>query len=620
MCGLDVVCCLNRPLIDIDVLLRITHHSPSGLSDNQNRRSLVSQRGPDFSDSVLFDSDDFQLDMFGSVLHIQGSTLCPQPLVAPGTGSALLWNGEFLNHAPSDDSDTALVLNMLESTDDVVSVLGGIQGPFAFVYFDRVKGELWFGKDELGRRSLLFGTNPEKDMIVITSVGLADGLEIPACAGAFCLSLTTSKITHHPWRRPGVFGGPSFLSMDGNGSADIYSLYATMKKGIHNHISCTSVAAPLGILFSGGIDSAIMASIAAEVFTTCEHKLTHIDLINIASANTSSPDRATGLVAYSELLSQYPSHIFRFICVDIEQSEIREFEHRIMELAYPNNSHMDFNISSALWFGGRAHGRVLDPSFIQDPSWLELSAQIIQTQSVSSANENRRPKVYVDTTAPVVCSKCGRRKTKPGCILHACRICCLQNEQIPDSSKCPAHTPYIDPSVGEVQISISDFLGPYVSDTRITSDSRVLLVGHGADELFGGYGRHETRSKQGGFEGLRSEMMLDLERLWTRNLGRDDRVLADHARDTRHPFLDDGVISWVGKLTPKSMSHSGEGNKPILRRLGREILKLEGPPNFRKRAIQFGTRLAQQTNVAVYGSHSKGSGTETYKVGENRIS
>ena len=46
----------------------------------------------------------------------------------------------------------------------------------------------------------------------------------------------------------------------------------------------------------------------------------------------------------------------------------------------------------------------------------------------------------------------------------------------------------------------------------------------GADEQLGGYGRHRTAGYQrAGWEGLLAEVSLDVGRISTRNLGRDDR-------------------------------------------------------------------------------------------------
>lgn len=164
-----------------------------------------------------------------------------------------------------------------------------------------------------------------------------------------------------------------------------------------------------------------------------------------------------------------------------------------------------------------------------------------------------------------------------------------------------------------------------MSSDEMKSTCRVLLVGHGADELFGGYGRHETRLLKGGESGLLEELRLDLGRLWQRNLGRDDRVLSDSARDVRHPYLDEDVVSWVAAqnidtvFEAKDTAHIGE-NKPLLRRLAREVLGMHVVANFRKRAIQFGTRLAQQSNITHFGSNRKGSGTAVYDSAQKIIS
>lgn len=50
-------------------------------------------------------------------------------------------------------------------------------------------------------------------------------------------------------------------------------------------------------------------------------------------------------------------------------------------------------------------------------------------------------------------------------------------------------------------------------------EGRVLIVGFGADELFGGYSRYRTRFLCQGKDALQVEMAMDFERMWRRNLG-----------------------------------------------------------------------------------------------------
>lgn len=51
-----------------------------------------------------------------------------------------------------------------------------------------------------------------------------------------------------------------------------------------------------------------------------------------------------------------------------------------------------------------------------------------------------------------------------------------------------------------------------------------------------------------GWQGLHEEMALDMGRLWRRNLGRDDRLISDHGREARHPFLDEDVVQLLLSL------------------------------------------------------------------------
>jgi len=611
MCGLDVVIHLQVDLEASCLRNEICTSEPSFIASHQHRRDIIRCRGPDVSQPLEFHGPSFHLDMFSSVLQIQGRRVCKQPVVSESSGSILLWNGEFLNHSFSTDSDTQIVLSALDSCASVPVCLDSIEGPFSFVLFENRTNLLWFGKDKVGRRSLLVRLSADKRELVISSSGLGGGIELPAGRGIYSLDLHCGTLELHPWPTSPTLHSPDFLS--GVATADLSELHNRFRKGIQRHMQSISRPSSLGILFSGGVDSAILASIAADVYQSCDHHLVGIDLINVAcGGDVVSPDRATGLVTYSDLLSKFPTVPLRFICVNILSENIEKFESRILELSAPNDTHMDFNISSALWFGGRGEGRILSPSFVTDPDWIDIKSSIVSSESVESATENRRPKkvpIVGGVIVDALCHLCCKRKAKPGCIQTACKICCK-------TSGCIAHTPWVTPEVIK-SVDLNEFVNRYLTEDSVVSDCRVLLVGHGADEVFGGYGRHETKNAKGGPEALKNELLLDLRRLWQRNLGRDDRILADSGRDVRHPFLDEAVIDFVSRLAVENLSTKNGENKPLLRQLARNFLGISSAAFFRKRAIQFGTRIAQRTNIAVFGSHSKGSGKTRYVVAKN---
>lgn len=62
---------------------------------------------------------------------------------------------------------------------------------------------------------------------------------------------------------------------------------------------------------------------------------------------------------------------------------------------------------------------------------------------------------------------------------------------------------------------------------------QVVLTGIGADEQLAGYSRHRVRFKTSGHEGLIQEVAMELGRISSRNLGRDDRVIGDHGKEAR---------------------------------------------------------------------------------------
>lgn len=84
-----------------------------------------------------------------------------------------------------------------------------------------------------------------------------------------------------------------------------------------------------------------------------------------------------------------------------------------------------------------------------------------------------------------------------------------------------------------------------ITDVQYTSQCKVLLVGLGADEQLAGYGRHRTVYQKGGITALQKELNIDLVRLWERNLGRDDRCIADNGKEAWYPYLDEQLVQFI---------------------------------------------------------------------------
>ncbi|MCP9265643.1 Asparagine synthetase domain-containing protein 1 [Dirofilaria immitis] len=129
------------------------------------------------------------------------------------------------------------------------------------------------------------------------------------------------------------------------------------------------------------------------------------------------------------------------------------------------------------------------------------------------------------------------------------------------------------------------------------SEAKTIVVGSGADELFGGYMRHRTTYLKKGRNAVVEELSEELRRIGERNMGRDDRVVSSLGKDLKSPFLDDLFVEWVTSLPLEYKTDftqpRGIGEKWLIR----EALKLLGTPQTLclapKRAMQFGSRIAK---------------------------
>ena len=92
------------------------------------------------------------------------------------------------------------------------------------------------------------------------------------------------------------------------------------------------------------------------------------------------------------------------------------------------------------------------------------------------------------------------------------------------------------------------------------------------------------------------QLQLEIDRIPTRNLGRDDRVISSHGKETRHPFLSLTVVDFLAKL-PIHLKMDprleiGMGDKLLLRLVARKAGLLEASER-KKRAMQFGSHSAR---------------------------
>lgn len=149
-------------------------------------RACLGNRGPDHIGQLAArisgteDADATFLTFTSTVLALRGDHLTEQPLIHPQTGSALCWNGEAwkISGLSVEGNDAEAILDLLceasasaaENVPTVLDVLLSIQGPFAFVYFDKPARKVYYGRDRLGRRSLLALRSQDGSSLALSSI------------------------------------------------------------------------------------------------------------------------------------------------------------------------------------------------------------------------------------------------------------------------------------------------------------------------------------------------------------------------------------------------------------------------------------------------------------------
>eukprot|EP01064_Diplonema_japonicum_P024501 TRINITY_DN3507_c0_g3_i1.p1 TRINITY_DN3507_c0_g3~~TRINITY_DN3507_c0_g3_i1.p1 ORF type:complete len:647 (+),score=78.58 TRINITY_DN3507_c0_g3_i1:30-1970(+) len=596
-----------------------------GEVDREAIKKSIQKRGPDDYGSSRITMHEWEGLIGGAVLAMRGDGVTRQPISKNDWTFA--WNGEIfagldvMNADNQHTNDTTLLFAALQldlTEKNIINTLRSVSGPFSFIL--HTPTAIYYGRDPLGRRSLVSLTT--QTSFTITSVSPTaqpNGklFEVPT-GGIFKYTKHNEDPVLIPWEQGPLF---SPLKMVNNTCVkDPVSVYLdALTKSVQKRVvladknphkkpeETEETNARIGVLYSGGVDCAVLAALASTMVPMSEP----IDLLNVAFGDhpRETPDRLAARQGWAELSKAYPGRVWNLIEIDMTADDILNNAEHLTSLVTPANTIMDLNIASALWFASNGTGRLVPVSELS-----ETNAPPSLLRRAASGDEGPAPPIHDDGYSTLINAvksevSCGRHyvtlsdltKTHKLPFKHA--GCKKAGEYVTRAAKkrlLEVKGKGTDMAVGLPGAGDREKNNVNREETKtnpVTTGARALLVGMGADETLGGYSRYRTVYNQAGgcVTALAKEMEADFQRLWRRNLGRDDRVISDNGREARFPFLDEELLRTLSTFNMQQVTDLtlplGIGEKTLLRECAKRLgIPMAG--TLQKRAIQFGTRLA----------------------------
>jgi asparagine synthetase B (glutamine-hydrolysing) len=516
-------------------------------------KSLL-RRGPNSVKTAFHKLKDSSVLIAASVLWLQGADMTIQPL--EDDKSVLIYNGDIFGgtliteELRQNVGDTKLFFEALTKSENVFHVLRDIQGPYAFVYINILDNKIYFGRDSYGRRSLLIGKNANE--IIVTSVAMRhtefEFIELP-CIGIFSIDLKTGKWQVLPWKRK--------------------------NKNFNEKLQ--------------------------EIELFVEQKIL-IELFQFKQFKSFSVPNKSQLEILEEIVLLPPDDVF---------------------CKLTNSSYIDNVLHLKTLLENSVRKRILSqPQFCQD-CFKQYTCDhavtgVLFSGCVDCAVLALLTDKFVEKTRPidlinVAFEKEGSYNTPDRLTglstLSELQILCPERiwnfvevnvtRQELDSCRAERISDLIYPlkSILDDSLGCALWFASRASTATYRSPCRTLLVGMGADELFGGYTKHRAAFQKRGWQGLHEILEEDWQNLPHRNLARDDRVVSDHGRQLRTPYLDEEVVDFIQSLNcwdktfPSNELPQGIGEKILLRTLA-NYLDLKNAARLKKRALQFGSRIA----------------------------
>lgn len=545
---------------------------------------MLKNRGPNSSRIVYRDG----IFYHGTVLWQQGSACCAQPVMS--TDVIMLFNGDLYMKCldDSETSDTEYLferLNTVDSEDELLNIFKTITGPFSIIC--RFKSKLYFARDQLGRNSLIVGKH--KESIFLCSVVDPAGDEIEAFElpplGIYRIGSSLNECDLFPYQN---------LDNHEHNLSQLDLLRKIIPVNVQHQIN------PEWMLTSYDIPQYTFEDI-------CRNQLADS---NFFENLLNDPAIQKTCEIFLKLLSK-----------SVEERVVKTqklCKNCILSKPSCNHSHIGILFSGGVDCSMLS---VLANNYIDSDKPIDL-----MNVSFEKVTYDKSKTVKINWNVPDrltgLETVAELRRLFPDRQWNFIEINVTRAELSEHLKKLsslvfPLST-VLDESIGAALYFASRGYGT-IDGEKYSSPNRVILIGSGADELFGGYSRHRNafRRSTPDRDILLEELNLDWARLPTRNLARDDRVIGDNGVTVRAPFIEENFVTFVQKLKPLQRCFpalpEGIGDKLLLRICAYK-LGLENCSKFRKRALQFGSRIADKRQSAKDNSQMLAKGLNMIKI------
>ncbi|GAV46434.1 hypothetical protein ZYGR_0A00250 [Zygosaccharomyces rouxii] len=325
----------------------------------------VAARGPNFSSLRV--SEEHCISWFSSVLSLREPFI--RQSVEVGDRYILQFNGELYNEEILDN-DTSFVASLLENDKmSVFEVISFLEGEFAYTIYDMHERKLYFGRDDIGKRSLSYRLDQVIGDIYVASVtGQQEGFTDCLAGIVYIYDVEDKSLNQQMLPILNREVSSEIIEDEDEFQRITHALYEQLKSAIVKRVESIHPMhlenSPIAVLFSGGLDCSVIAAMICQQLENQPSRRT-VELLNVSFENYrtglsphDTPDRKLAVKSANALKQLFPSVDIKLVEIDVPYETYEEHRPKVIDLMYPKNTEMDLSISIAFYFASKGSGYI----------------------------------------------------------------------------------------------------------------------------------------------------------------------------------------------------------------------------------------------------------------------